>query len=88
MVKIQNHFIHKWIKATVFHWRLERAIKKAQRDAALHRRKFLVVVLNGKPVVVSAKGMKKLIAQHRFRKGFTYARMCECAAYIANPPKI
>lgn len=78
-------FIKKLVRATVFEWRRKRAIKKAQKDANLLRRRFLVLVQNGKPVVVSMQGVKKLIRCHRFAKGFTAEKAREIALYVADP---
>lgn len=79
--------VKKYFKALLFDWRKKRAIKKAQNDAELHRKKFLVLVFNGKPVVVSMQGIKKMIRQHRFSKGFTAETACKCAIYIAYPKR-
>ncbi|AGB29743.1 hypothetical protein Prede_2592 [Prevotella dentalis DSM 3688] len=73
------------IKALVFDWRLRRAIRKARHDADLHRRKFLVLIYGGKPVVVSKQGIRRLIARHRFPKGFTAATAERIAAFVATP---
>ena len=78
-------FIKKLVRATVFEWRRKRAIKKAQRDANLMRRKFLVLVMDGKPVVVSMQGLKKLIRCHRFAKCFTAEKARKIAIFEANP---
>ena len=78
-------FIKKLVRATVFEWRRKRAIKKAQRDANQLRRKFLVLVMDGKPVVVSMQGIRKLIRCHRFAKGFTAETARKIAIYEANP---
>ena len=81
-------FIKKLVRATVFEWRRKRAIKKAQKDANLLRRRFLVLVQNGKPVVVSMQGVKKLIRCHRFAKGFTAEKAREIALYVTDPQPI
>lgn len=78
-------FIQKLVRASVFEWRRKRAIKKAQRDANQLRRKFLVLVMDGKPVVVSMQGIKNLIRCHRFAKGFTAEKARQIAIYEANP---
>ena len=78
-------FIQKLVRASVFEWRRQRAIKKAQRDANQLRRKFLVLVMDGKPVVVSMQGLKKLIRCPRFAKGFTAEKARQIAIYEANP---
>lgn len=77
--------LKKLFAAYLFEWRRKRAIKKAQREANLQRRKYLVLVENGKPVVVSMQGIKKMIRQHRFTKGFTADTACKIAIYIAYP---
>ncbi len=77
--------LKKLFAAYLFEWRKQRAIKKAQREADLQRRKYLVLVENGKPVVVSMQGIKKMIRQHRFTKGFTAETACKIAIYIAYP---
>ena len=77
--------VKKYFKALVFEWRLKRAKKKAQHDAALYGKKFLVVVFGGKPVVVSMQGIKTLIRQHRFAKSFTAEEAKKCALFIAYP---
>ena len=77
----------KYFKAWLFDWRLKRAIKKADWSAAHNRRKYMVIVFDGKPVCVSSQGIKKLIKQHRFMRGVTYDTILKCAAYIAYPPK-
>lgn len=79
--------VKKYFKALLFDWRKKRAIKKAQNDAELHRKKFLVLVFNGKPVVISMQGIKKMIRQHRFSKDFTAETTCKCAIYIAIPKR-
>ena len=69
----------------LFDFRKERAIKKAQKLADLNRRKYLVLVSAGKPVVVSMQGVRKLIRQRRFTKGFTAEKAREIAIYEAIP---
>lgn len=81
-------FIKKIVRATIFEWRRKRAIKKAQKDANLLRRRFLVLVMDGKPVVVSMQGVKKLIRCHRFAKGFNAEKAREIAIYVADPQPI
>lgn len=75
----------KLIKAWLFDYRKNRAIKKAQKLATLNRRKYLVLVSAGKPVVVSMHGVRKLIKQHRFTKGFTAEKAREIAIFEALP---
>lgn len=80
MVKIK-----KFIQVCLFEWRKKRAIRKAQRSADLHRRKFLVSVWGGKPVVISMQGVRKLVRQHRFAKGFTTEKARKLAIFEACP---
>ena len=75
----------KLIKAWLFDYRKNRAIKKAQKLATLNRRKYLVLVSAGKPVVVSMQGVRNLIKQHRFTKGFTAEKAREIAIFEALP---
>ena len=75
----------KLIKAWLFDYRKNRAIKKAQKLATLNRRKYLVLVSAGKPVGVSMQGVRKLIKQHRFTKGFTAEKAREIAIFEALP---
>lgn len=77
--------IKKLIKAWLFDYRKNRAIRKAQKLASLNRRKYLVLVSGGKPVVVSMQGVRKLIRQHRFTKGFTAEKAREIAIFEAIP---
>lgn len=77
--------VKKLIKAWIFNIRKEHAIRKAQREADRQRRKYLVLVQNGKPVVVSMQGVKQLIRQHRFKKGFTAETARRIAIFEATP---
>lgn len=79
--------VKKYFKALVFDWRLKHAKRKAQKDANLYGKKFLVLVFGGKPVVVSMQGIKTLIRQHRFSKDFTAEKAVKCALFIAYPKR-
>ena len=57
--------IAEYFRALLFDWRKNRAIRQARRSADLHRKKFLVLVWQGRPVCVSMQGVKKLIRQKR-----------------------
>lgn len=80
--------VRKFFKALVFDWRKKRAIRKAQNDAQLYRKKFLVLVFKGKPTVVSMQGLKQMIRQHRFSKDFTAEKAHKLAIYIAMPKPV
>ena len=73
-----------YFRALIFDWRKNRAIKQAQHEADLHRKKFLVLVYQGRPVCISMQGVKKLIRQKRFH-GLTAEKARQIAIYEANP---
>ena len=73
-----------YLRALLFDWRKNRAISEAQRSADLYRKKFLVLVYQGKPVCVSIQGIKQLIRQKRF-PGLTAEKARRIAIYEANP---
>lgn len=76
-----------YFRALIFDWRKNRAIKQAQHSADLHRKKFLVLVYQGRPVCISMQGVKKLIRQKRFH-GLTAEKARQIAIYEANPRPI
>lgn len=73
-----------YFRARLFDWRKNRAIREAQRSADLYRKKFLVLVQNGRPVCVSMQGVKKLIRQKRL-PGLTAEKAREIAIFEATP---
>lgn len=79
-----NKFKH-FLRAAVFDFRVRRAIRKAQRSANQHRRKFLVLLWGGRPRVISMQDVKQLIRQHRFTKGFTAETARQVAIFEAMP---
>ena len=79
--------VKKYFKALLFDWRKRRAIRKAQKNANLHGKKYLVLVLNGKPIAVSMQGIKKMIKRQRFSKDFTAETATKIAIYIAYPKR-
>ena len=76
-----------YIKASIFEWRKRKAIAKAKSDAITYRKKYLVLVWEKRPVVVSMQGLKRMIASHRFSRDFTAEKAEQMAVYIAYPPK-
>lgn len=74
-----------YIRACVFDWRKKKAIKQAKKSAELYRKKYLVLVHNGRPVCVSMQGIKQLIRQHRFAPGFTAEKARQIAIYEVVP---
>lgn len=73
-----------YLRALLFHRRKKRAIREARRSADLYRKKFLVLVYQGRPVCVSMQGLKKLIRQKRF-PGLTAEKAREIAIFEASP---
>lgn len=80
--------IFKFIKASIFEYRKNKAVANAKRNAISYRKKFLVLVWKNRPVVVSMQGLKRMIAQHRFARNFSAQKAEQLAIYIAYPPKI
>ena len=79
--------IIEYFRALLFDWRKNRAIREAQRSADLYRKKFLVLVHNGRPVCVSMQGVKKLIRQKRL-PGLTAEKAREIAIFEATPKSL
>lgn len=77
-------FIH-FIQEVIFDFRVKRAIKQAQKKADLHRRKFLVLMYGGRPVVISMQAIKRLIRQRKFTKDFTAETARKLAIFEATP---
>ncbi len=75
-----------YFRACLFDRRKRRAIKRAQREADLLGKKFLVLVYNKRPAVISMQGMKKQIRQRKF-PGLTAEKAREIAIYVANPKR-
>ncbi len=76
--------ISEFFRALIFDWRKKRAVRQAQRSADLYRKKFLVLVHDGRPVCVSMQGVKKLIRQKRL-PGLTAGKAREIAIFEVSP---
>ena len=76
--------ISDFFRAILFDWRKKRAIRQARHSADLYRKKFLVLVWQGRPVCVSMQGVKKLIRQKKF-PGLTAEKAREIALFEASP---
>lgn len=76
--------ISEFFRTLIFDWRKKRAVRQAQRSADLYRKKFLVLVHDGRPVCVSLQGVKKLIRQKRLQ-GLTAGKAREIAIFEASP---
>ena len=76
-----------YLRALVFDWHKKRAISEARRSADLYRKKFLVLVYQGRPVCVSMQGVKQLIRQKRFR-GLPAEKARHIAIFEASPSSV
>ena len=76
--------IAEYFRALLFDWRKKRAIRQARRSADLYRKKYLVLVHQGRPVCVSMQGLKKLIRQKRL-PGLSAEKAREIAIFEASP---
>jgi len=73
-----------YLRACIFDWRKNRAVKKARRDAATYGKKFLVVIWDKRPVCVSMQAVKTLIRQRRL-VGVTPEKIQQQAIFVAFP---
>jgi hypothetical protein len=72
------------IKDIIFGWRYKHAVKKAVKVQRLTGRKQFVVMYEGKPVVVSKKKIRKLVATHYFAKGVTIQDIERRALFVTK----
>lgn len=72
------------IKDIIFGWRYKRAVKKAIEVQQVTGRKQLVVVYNGKPVVVSKRKIRNLVATGCFVKGLKVQNIEKRALFITK----
>lgn len=80
-----DNFITRKLNSWLFYFRKKKAIKEADQAAKEQRRKQLVLVYRGKPVVLSMQGIKYLIRTKRLKRTADFYR--EKALYTAMPPK-
>lgn len=73
--------MRKYFKALFFDFRLRHARREADRRRALSGRKHLVVVLNGRPEVVSKQHVKNLVREGMYRRGVKAADIERAAIY-------
>lgn len=76
--------IAEYFRALLFDWRKNRAIRQASRSANLYRKKYLVLVNQGRPVCVSMQGVKNLIRQKRL-PGLSADKARQIAIFEASP---
>lgn len=72
------------IKDLIFGWRYKRAVRKALRFQRLTGRKQFVIAYKGKPVVVSKKKIRTLVATHTFTKGITVQDIERRALFVTK----
>ena len=63
--------MRQFIKDIILNFRIRRAIRLAKELSQASKRKYLVLLVAGVPKVYSKQELKKMIVQHRFRKGTT-----------------
>lgn len=73
--------IKAWFRAVVFDCRLRHCRREADRRAALSGKKYLVITLNRRPVVVSKQRIRQLVREGMYRKGVTAADIEAKAIY-------
>lgn len=71
----------KFFNRLMLYTRCKLAIKRADKQAVITGRKQLVLMYDGKPLVVSKQHLKKLIRQGAFAKRFTPEKAEALAIY-------
>lgn len=72
------------IRRIIFQWRKYIAIKAAIRAHEADGRKYLVIVLEGKPTVVSKGELRKWKARGAFKKGVTVQDFEKVALFVTK----
>lgn len=74
----------KFFKKVLFAYRLGREIKKANYRKATTGKKQFVLNVCGKPMCVSKKRIRQLVAQGYYKEGITVADIAAKAIYKAR----
>lgn len=74
----------RYIRRIIWQWRKYVAIKAAIRAHEADGRKYLVIVLEGKPTVVSKGELRKLKARGVFKKGVTVQDFEKKALFVTK----
>jgi len=74
----------KIIRRIIFQWQKYIAIKTAIRAHEADGRKYLVIILEGKPTVVSKGELRKLKAKGAFKKGVTLQDFEKRALFVSK----
>lgn len=69
------------IKKIIFHYRLNRAINKANHLRNLTGYRYYVMLYKGKPRIYAKKDLKEAFARKRFIKGFKPEHLDRVALY-------
>jgi len=72
------------IRDLIFGWRYERAVKKAVKVQGLTGRKQFVIMYKGRPVVISKRKIRTLVATHYFAKGMTVQDIERKALFVTK----
>ena len=76
-----NINLGKWI----FDRRMKRAIRKAKRESFIYDKKYLVILLHGKPRAYQKSSLKELIKRRGyFKKGTTIEQLEKMAYYVTK----
>ena len=74
----------KFIRRIIFQWQKYVAIKAAIRAHEADGRKYLVIVLEGKPTVVSKGELRKWMKRGVFKKGVTLQDFEKRALFVSK----
>lgn len=74
----------RFIRRVIFQWRKYIAIKAAIRAHEADGRKYLVIVLEGKPTVVTKGELRKWKARGAFKKGVTVQDFEKMALFVTK----
>ena len=72
------------IKDIIFGWRFKRAVRQAMEAQRLTGRKQFIIVYDGKPLVISKKKIRELVATRFFRKGTTVQDIERKALFVTK----
>lgn len=72
------------IRDIIFGWRYKRAVKKAVKVQSLTGRKQFVIMYKGRPVVISKRKIRTLVATHYFAKGMTVQDIERKALFVTK----
>lgn len=65
----------------ILKWRIKQAIRQARSESRWYNRKFMVLMLKGKPICMSKQRLKELHQAKAFRKGVTIEQIERTAIF-------